>query len=607
VWNNLRARHYSVLILLTIVALETSAIAIDRFINRESDTAFAIESPFQNNSFIQTFKVAEASCKKVPAALKMAEKSTPAISQKLAAIPAPEIKKIEKVENEVAAPFVAASGKSEKVFIEYAIQPGDSLSHIATLFGAETDVIRKVNELESKHVIKAGETIKVPLPNSEMTYRVKSGDSLSKIASKFRVPLSNLIAHNSLKSHVLKADQQLRIPVKKIDRELKLISNRETIKKVEQRLSKIDDEKPALVASKPRFEAVKMNRIQMAQAPAVKPDIKFIEKELLKAPPTISAKSSLTKTTQVAAANVKVEPVKASVKTAQVSEPAKAEPTKLSASSTAVEEKKITAESKDEKVESLVYTVKKGDNLLKIAHRYNTTVAQIKTENKLNSNLLKVGEQLKISPDKKLYRVVQAPSQKSDKEITIVSHKVRKGESLSVIARKYRTTIKAIITENDLESTLVKAGQTLKVPADKKQYSIAKASSRSSKFMKMPARGRLSDRYGWRNHPVYRKRLFHAGIDIAAPKGSPIKAAMSGKVIYAGRRSGYGKLVIISHSNGYSTRYAHCSSILVKKGQQVKQGQLVARVGATGVATGNHLHFEVRKNGKTLNPLTYLN
>jgi murein DD-endopeptidase MepM/ murein hydrolase activator NlpD len=440
-----------------------------------------------------------------------------------------------------------------------------------------------------------------------MTYRVKSGDSLSKIASKFRVPLSNLIAHNSLKSHVLKADQQLRIPVKKIDRELKLISNRETIKKVEQRLSKIDDEKPALVASKPRFEAVKMNRIQMAQAPAVKPDIKFIEKELLKAPPTISAKSSLTKTTQVAAANVKVEPVKASVKTAQVSEPAKAEPTKLSASSTAVEEKKITAESKDEKVESLVYTVKKGDNLLKIAHRYNTTVAQIKTENKLNSNLLKVGEQLKISPDKKLYRVVQAPSQKSDKEITIVSHKVRKGESLSVIARKYRTTIKAIITENDLESTLVKAGQTLKVPADKKQYSIAKASSRSSKFMKMPARGRLSDRYGWRNHPVYRKRLFHAGIDIAAPKGSPIKAAMSGKVIYAGRRSGYGKLVIISHSNGYSTRYAHCSSILVKKGQQVKQGQLVARVGATGVATGNHLHFEVRKNGKTLNPLTYLN
>jgi murein DD-endopeptidase MepM/ murein hydrolase activator NlpD len=124
--------------------------------------------------------------------------------------------------------------------------------------------------------------------------------------------------------------------------------------------------------------------------------------------------------------------------------------------------------------------------------------------------------------------------------------------------------------------------------------------------MKMPVRGRLSDRYGWRNHPVYRKRLFHAGIDVAAPKGTPIVAAMSGKVIYSGRRSGYGKIVILSHSSGYSTRYGHCSSLLVKKGQYVKAGQTIARVGATGVATGNHLHFEVRKNGKTVNPLTYL-
>ncbi|MDD2998435.1 MAG: M23 family metallopeptidase, partial [Candidatus Riflebacteria bacterium] len=79
-----------------------------------------------------------------------------------------------------------------------------------------------------------------------------------------------------------------------------------------------------------------------------------------------------------------------------------------------------------------------------------------------------------------------------------------------------------------------------------------------------------------------------------------------GRVIYAGRRSGYGNLVIVSHANGYSTRYAHCSRILVKKGQQVKAGQLIARVGATGVATGNHLHFELRKNGKTQNPLTFL-
>ncbi|MFA6749234.1 MAG: M23 family metallopeptidase, partial [Candidatus Riflebacteria bacterium] len=97
------------------------------------------------------------------------------------------------------------------------------------------------------------------------------------------------------------------------------------------------------------------------------------------------------------------------------------------------------------------------------------------------------------------------------------------------------------------------------------------------------------------------------GIDIAAPKGTPILAATNGKVIYAGRRSGYGNLIIVSHANGYSTRYAHCSSIIARKGQQVKAGQIIGRVGATGVATGNHLHFEVRKNGKTLNPVSFIN
>lgn len=590
-WNNLRARHYAVLILLAIVTLETSAIAIDRFINSESDTAFAIESPYQNNLFIQNFKVAEASCKQVPAELRIAVNSTPATAPKADFIPAPEIKRLgssEKVETLVSAPFVAAASRPDtgKVYVEYAIQPGDSLSHIAKLFGSETDLIKKANELEDKHMIKAGETIKVPLPNNEMTYRVRPGDSLSKIASKFRVPLENLIAMNSLKTHMLKADQQLRIPIKKIDRELKLISNRETIKKVDQRLAKIDDEKPALIESKPRFEPVKLSRIQIAQAPASKPDLKVIEQELLKAPPTVN--NPLAKR-----------------------EAAKAEPVKIAATTKAVDEAKtqtIAKTADDDKAESLLYTVKKGDNLLKISHRYNTTVAQIKTENQLDSNLLKVGDKLKISPDKKLYRVVRKPETNQNKiETTIVNHRVRKGESLSLIARKYRTTISAIIDENDLSSTLVTVGQKLKVPADKKKYSVAKTSSKSSKFLRMPTRGRLSDRYGWRNHPVYRKRLFHAGIDIAAPKGSPINASMSGKVIYAGRRSGYGKLVIVSHSKGYSTRYAHCSSILVKKGQYVKAGQLIARVGATGVATGNHLHFEVRKNGKTLNPLSYLN
>jgi murein DD-endopeptidase MepM/ murein hydrolase activator NlpD len=593
VWNNLRARHYSVLILLAIVALETSAIAIDRFINREGDTAFAIESPFQNNNFIQSFKVAEASCKKVPAALNSTKPST----QVEVAKAAPVKPQIVKVEKSVKADFIAAASKksaSDKVYVEYSIQPGDSLSHIAKLFGSDTNLIKNANKLEDKHTIMAGQTIKVPLPAKDMTYTVKRGDSLSKIANRFRVPLQSLIAHNSLKSHRLQADQKLRIPVKNNPNELKLISNRETIKKAKQRLAIVKESKPAMVASKPRLEPVKLSKIQIAQAPASKPDIKFIEKELLKTPPTV----------KTAKAEVKKADDAVAVKIEKVTE--KPEAKAVVAKAAPVASKK--AEKKEEeKAEKLVYTVKKGDNLLKISHRYNTTVAQIKTENGLDSNLLKIGDKLKLSPGKKLYRVVKTPAKKvAKKETTIVAHRVKKGECLSLIARKYRTTIGAIVSENNLNSTIVKVGQKLKVPADKKKYKVTNKSSVRRKLMKMPVRGRLSDRYGWRNHPVYRKRLFHAGIDVAAPKGTPIVAAMSGKVIYSGRRSGYGKIVILSHSSGYSTRYGHCSSLLVKKGQYVKAGQTIARVGATGVATGNHLHFEVRKNGKTVNPLTYL-
>ena len=99
----------------------------------------------------------------------------------------------------------------------------------------------------------------------------------------------------------------------------------------------------------------------------------------------------------------------------------------------------------------------------------------------------------------------------------------------------------------------------------------------------------------------------HKGLDIAAPKGTPIKAAAAGKVTYSGNASdGYGNYVVISHGNGVQTVYAHCSKLLVKKGQQVSQGELIAKVGSTGNSTGNHLHLEVRKNGIAYNPQNYV-
>lgn len=99
----------------------------------------------------------------------------------------------------------------------------------------------------------------------------------------------------------------------------------------------------------------------------------------------------------------------------------------------------------------------------------------------------------------------------------------------------------------------------------------------------------------------------HQGIDMAAPLGTPIVSAESGKVIYSGWKSGYGKFVAIDHGHGYQTHYAHCSSLNVQTGQTVHKGQMIAKVGSTGHSTGPHLHFEVIANGVHRNPANFLN
>lgn len=116
----------------------------------------------------------------------------------------------------------------------------------------------------------------------------------------------------------------------------------------------------------------------------------------------------------------------------------------------------------------------------------------------------------------------------------------------------------------------------------------------------------ISSYYGYRIHPIFNIRKFHSGIDIPAPSGTSIKASSSGIVIYSGWQGGYGNTVMISHGNNLVTLYAHNSSLKVKVGDYVDAGQTVALCGSTGYSTGPHLHFEVRKNGNTVNPLDYL-
>jgi murein DD-endopeptidase MepM/ murein hydrolase activator NlpD len=129
---------------------------------------------------------------------------------------------------------------------------------------------------------------------------------------------------------------------------------------------------------------------------------------------------------------------------------------------------------------------------------------------------------------------------------------------------------------------------------------------RGSGLMIYPANGRLTSGFGWRIHPILGYRRFHSGIDFGATHGSTIRAAESGRVIFAGWYGGYGRSVIIDHGGSLTTLYAHASQIYVSEGQMVSQGEAIAAVGSTGLSTGPHLHFEVRVNGEPVNPMNYL-
>ena len=124
----------------------------------------------------------------------------------------------------------------------------------------------------------------------------------------------------------------------------------------------------------------------------------------------------------------------------------------------------------------------------------------------------------------------------------------------------------------------------------------------------VPSSQKITSNYGYRVHPIYKTRRLHSGVDIGAPSGSNIVAAESGVVILAsyGYNGGYGNYMIISHGSGLTTRYAHCNSLAVSVGQTVSKGQVIGAVGSTGDSTGPHLHFEVRLNSASYDPLNYL-
>ena len=259
------------------------------------------------------------------------------------------------------------------------------------------------------------------------------------------------------------------------------------------------------------------------------------------------------------------------------------------------------------------YTVKAGDSLYKIASNSGMTLAQLlKVNPDLTENsILKIGQEINIvasvpllsvvieeqktytepipkkvevvnnNKEYKNYRKVISAGKDGSKEITAKIKKVNGiEESKSIISEK-------VLVEPVVEK--VEVG-TLKTPPKKAIGS----------FIYPVSGARLTSHFGTR---WGRK---HTGIDLAAPSGTSIKASDGGTVVYSGWYNAYGNVVKIDHGNGFETLYGHNSKNLVSVGQKVAQGEVIAKVGSTGRSTGNHLHFEVIKNGVKYNPLNYL-
>lgn len=238
-----------------------------------------------------------------------------------------------------------------------------------------------------------------------------------------------------------------------------------------------------------------------------------------------------------------------------------------------------------------MYKVKESESLWTIAKSKGISFDSIITVNKLkNMHQLQVGQQIII------------PNQSG------ILYEVTPDESLWSIATQYHVSVEDLIDVNDLSYSTTNSFDTnleIFIPGVKLSYD-ERVNLLGLNFIR-PAGGRITSRFGWRRDPFNRKkRDFHPGIDFGCNVGTPIKAAANGKVIYAGRKGGYGLAVVLRHKGGFTTIYGHLSYIRVKRGQYVDAGKIIAKSGNTGRSTGPHLHFEVRHYGVPINPLSVM-
>lgn len=236
------------------------------------------------------------------------------------------------------------------------------------------------------------------------------------------------------------------------------------------------------------------------------------------------------------------------------------------------------------------YTVRKGDTITGITRRYGldnlSTIIAVNGVD--NARAIQAGKKIRI------------PSMDG------IVHTVSAGNSLAGISAKYNVSVEDILDVNDLSTKELSVGQELFIPGATMDNTALREAM--GDLFKPPIRVsyRLSSHFGWRADPFTGVRSYHSGVDMACPMGTPIYAAMGGRVVTAGWSNVFGNYVIIDHRNGYQSLYGHMSKRIALKGQVVNQGDKIGLVGSTGYSTGPHLHFTVYKKGRLTDPLVLL-
>lgn len=257
------------------------------------------------------------------------------------------------------------------------------------------------------------------------------------------------------------------------------------------------------------------------------------------------------------------------------------------------------------------HTVEVGESLWTIAKIYNLSVNELIEANQdKNPDKLQIGDEVKLIVPKSVLTVATVAEVEYTERVKYESEieyndKMYKNEKktkvagVSGLAKVVANEIKhnGILVEREIvkEEILEKPVTEIIIKGTKEVPKTV-----ATGMFLMPTRGKISSRYGMRNGRM------HRGLDIASSKGTAINAADGGKVVFAGYKGAYGNMVEIDHGNGYKTRYAHASKILVTVGTKVYKGQHIANMGSTGRSTGSHLHFEVLKNGANQNPANFV-